>query len=249
MSNIRTEPGPIFKHVIKSVRLFKKRPKIYNLNDEEEMEKGIIISNHSAASGPMTLALYFPSFFVPWGTHGMTENYFKRWKYLYHIFYQQKIGYGKFRSFILATLFGIVSKRLYVGMQLIPTYGDMRLANTIKLSVNHLKAGNSVLIFPEDSDTGYHEKLIKYNQGFVFLSERHYKLESIDIPIYPIYYHKQKGVIIIGKKEYINKLKKEKGFNREEVAEYFKNRTNELFDKLDEIVNANQINNLIDVVK
>ena len=234
MRKIRTSYGPIFKPVLKIARLFKKKPRIYNLN-EEELEHGIIVSNHSAASGPLTLALYFPVFFVPWGTHEMTENYINRWKYLYHIFYQQKLGYKKVKSYILATLFGIISKMLYNGMQLIPTYQDMRLTTTIKRSIAQLKAGNRVLIFPEDSNTGYHEKLIKYNPGFVFLSERYYKEENIDLPVYPIYYHKKIGALIIGKKEYINKLKEEHGFDRDEVAKYFKDITNKLADKLFEL--------------
>lgn len=237
---IRTAHGPVFKPVMGIAKIFKKKPRVYNLNDTDELEKGIIVSNHSAASGPLTLALYFPIFFVPWGTHEMTEKYTNRWKYLYHVFYQQKIGYGKVKSYILATLFAIISKMLYNGMQLIPTYQDMRLTKTIKLSMAHLKAGNPVLIFPEDSNTGYHEKLIRYNRGFVFLSERYLKEEGVDLPIYPIYYHKNIGALIIGKKEYVGKLKSEKGLDREGVAEYFKDITNDLADKLFELEGVNK---------
>ena len=147
MKKLKTKHGFIFSPATKIAKLFKKKPKIYNLNDEE-LEKGIIASNHSAASGPLTLSLYFPVFFVPWGTHEMTENYKNRWNYLYHIFYTQKLGYGKFKSFILATLFGVISKMLYNGMQLIPTYSDINLKHTINLSIAHLEKGNSILIFP-----------------------------------------------------------------------------------------------------
>ena len=230
MRKIKTRQGYFFKFVMGIAKIFKRKPRIYNLNDED-LETGIIISNHSAASGPLTLALYYPTFFVPWGTHEMTENYRNRWKYLYHVFYQQKIGYGKVKSFIIATLFAIISKMLYNGMQLVPTYGDFRLKNTIDHSVKHLESGNSVLIFPEDSQSGYHEKLIRYNTGFVFLSQRFYRKNNIDIPIYPIYYHKRLGAFIIGKKAFVNELIEE-GMTREQVADHFKDITNDLADEL-----------------
>lgn len=230
MYKTKNKHGFFFSIVKKIAMIFKKKPKIYNLNDEDDFEKGIIISNHSAASGPLTLSLYFPTFFVPWGTHEMTENYKNRWNYLYHIFYQKKLGYNKFKSFVIATLFAIISKMLYKGMQLIPTYTDMRYKNTINISINHLEAGNSVLIFPEDSDDGYLEKPTRYNNGFVYLHQKYYEKFNIDLPIYPIYFHKRLNALIVGKKEYIkDKLLNN---NRHYVANHFKDVTANLADEL-----------------
>lgn len=227
MKKIRTQHGFYFKKFMALVALFKKRPKIYNLNKDDEFEKGIFISNHSAASGPMTLSLYFPSFFVPWGAHEMTLRYPERWKYLYHTFYQRKLNYKREVSFILATLFAIISKTLYNGMQLIPTYTDYRFKGTIQETLNHLDAGNPVLIFPEDSNDGYHEILKKYHDGFVFISQLYYNRHNHDLPVYPIYYHKDLRAIVIGKKQYIQDLAQQ-GLNRSEIAEHFKNTTNDL---------------------
>lgn len=224
---IRTKYGWLFNIVTKIFMIFKKKPYIYNLNEEDIDENSIIISNHSAASGPLTISLYFPTFFIPWGTFEMTEKYRGRWNYLYHIFYRQKLGYNKFKSFLLATLFGIISKSLYNGMQLIPTYGDFRLRATVDISKQYLDAGTSILIFPEDSDSGYHEILLKYNPGFVYLSSYYYKKTGKDIPIYPMYFHKQSNAIIIGKKSYINPLF-EQGMDKYEIAEHYKNITNDL---------------------
>lgn len=231
MRKIKTKHGKIFTFVMWIARLFKKAPTIHNLNNEKGFEQGIIVSNHSAASGPLTLSLYYPGFFVPWGTYEMTGRYFQRWKYLYHVFYQQKLGYGKIKSYILATLFGIISKMLYKGMQLIPTYPNANVRKTIDISISHLEKGNSILIFPEDSNTGYHEHLIKYNNGFIYLCERYFSQKGIDLPIYPVYYHKILGSLVIGEKIHVQDLVKQ-GLSREEIAEYFKNLTNQLAEKL-----------------
>ena len=94
------------------LRIFKKKPMIINLNDTIE-DQAIFVSNHSAASGPLTLSLYMPKLFVPWGIHDMCEGYMTRWRYLYHVFYQQKLGFTKVRSFLIATGFALISKILY----------------------------------------------------------------------------------------------------------------------------------------
>lgn len=230
MKKIKNDHGFIFKFLMKIIKLFKKQPKIYNMNDEK-LEQGIIISNHSAASGPLTLSLYFPVFFIPWGTYEMTGKYKERWNYLYHIFYQQKLGYSKFKSFIIATLFAVISKILYNSMQLVPTYPNVNFRKTIELSKAHLNKGNNILIFPEDSNTGYHEHLIKYNNGFAYLSESYYKDTNINLPIYPIYYHKILNAMIIGEAVDIKNLRDNK-MSRDEISNYFKDLTNNLGDTL-----------------
>lgn len=63
---IKNKHGIIFRSLMKALKLFKRKPKIYNLNDEKLKNNAIYISNHSAASGPLTISLYFPVFFIPW---------------------------------------------------------------------------------------------------------------------------------------------------------------------------------------
>lgn len=217
----------LFSFLKKIVRPLKKKVTVINLNKEIE-DKAIYISNHSAASGPFSIELFFPKHFIPWGTHEMTENYKARWNYLYHIFYKQKLGYNKFKSFILATLFAVISRMLYKGMGLIPTYRDSRLFKTFKMSIKNLNNGVGILIFPENSDFGYKEVLEYYNAGFVTLSKMYYKKTKIDLPVYNIYYSKKYCKMVIDKPIYINKLFK-KGLDERQIAEYFMKKTNRLY--------------------
>lgn len=62
-----------------------------------------------------------------------------------------------------------------------------------KNSIACIDANVPVMIFPEDSSTGYHEKLKSFFPGFVGIAERYRKLHNgEDVNIYPIYYHKEK---------------------------------------------------------
>ncbi|MFA5687335.1 MAG: hypothetical protein WCZ47_04310 [Bacilli bacterium] len=223
---------PFFRLVRKIAKFFKRRPTIFNLNKEPLDTNALYLSNHSGASGPLVLSLYMPIFIIPWGAHEMVGNYRTRWKYLYYVFYQQKLKYKKFKSFMIATFFAIISKMLYRGMQLIPTYQDLRFKNTLNHSINVLNKGLSILIFPEDSTDGYDDVIKSFNAGFVLLAERYYKETKKDLPIYPLYFLKRKNAYVIGPKQSVSTLL-DKGMNRDEIANHFKNITNNLGEYLD----------------
>ncbi len=208
------------------LRVFKKKPVIHQMVTPLP-NVGIYIANHSGASGPFNLSLHFPILLVPWGAYPMTEGYSKRWKYLYHVFYQQKLGYTKFKSFLISTPFALISKLLYNGISVIPTYQDIRLRQTIKASIEHLQVGNSLLIFPEDSKEGYHDVMTHFNGGFVYLAIQYYEQCGIDLPIIPIYYDSFRKKMVIDNIEYIQPLI-QKGMSREDIAEYFRKHLNQI---------------------
>lgn len=221
---------PFFNLILMIGRWIKKKPKLINRNDALP-KQAIFISNHSGASGPMNLALFFPAFFVPWGAHPMVGNYISRWRYLYFVFYRQKLGYGKVRSFLIATLFGIISKRLYRGMDLIPTYEDMRLKTTFRKSEMMINNQKSILVFPEDSSQGYHDHILKYHEGFIAFADYYYQKYNMDLPIYPLYFSKKLNIILIDKPQSIRELYA-KGLDRTGIAHHFKDCTNHLYQEI-----------------
>lgn len=81
--------GKFFTFFKGFLRIFTRKPKIINLNDKIE-DRAIYLSNHSGSSGPFTLEMFFPKYFVPWGTYEMCGGYRDRWKYLYHVYLRQK---------------------------------------------------------------------------------------------------------------------------------------------------------------
>lgn len=218
---------PFFSIVKCILRLFYKRPEIINLNDEIK-EPAIFVANHSAKSGPMIMELYFPMRTAKWGAHPMLGNYKSRRTYLRDVFYRQKCGYGKVKSSLLASFEAIFSIYIYRGMKFLPTYTDARLAKTLNNSVEVLKDGTNVMIFPEDSQEGYFDVMTKFFSGFVMLADNYYRKTQIDVPVYPVYYHKKANKIIIGKPEYVRELKA-LGMKRDDVAEHFRKKVNELY--------------------
>lgn len=226
---IKEKRSAVFNTLKSIIKIFKKKPEILILDDEPLADKAIYIANHSAASGPFTFELFFPKYFIPWGTYEMCGNYKMRWNYLYHTFYQKKLHYSKFKSFCLATSFAVISKFLYNATGLIATYKDIRLKSTFEKSTNALNKSIPLLIFPEDSQNGYYDKPIKYFEGFISLAKVYYKKTKIDVPIYNVYYNKTKNKIIIDKPIKINQLLLQ-GKTEEEISDLFLSKTHKIFD-------------------
>lgn len=221
---------PIFKIVGGFFKLFIFRNiKVTYLCSKEEIpNKCIMVSNHSAKNGPMALELYLPIFNVKWGAHQMLGNYSSRFHYLRDVFYIQKCGWGKFKATIKAGIEALFSKMLYKGMKFVPTYPDGRLTQTIKQSIEILDDDKAILVFPEDSNEGYKEIMTSFFSGFVLLSLQYFKKTGEDLPIYPIYYHQKKKIIIVGKPLFVQELVN-KGMNRDQIAELFCEEVNNLF--------------------
>lgn len=209
------------------MKLFYKQPKIIYLCEKVE-DKAIYISNHSSTSGPIEYVIRFPKFFRPWGTYQMCGTFKERWNYMYHIFYRQKKKKGKVASFIMASLISPISRIFYRGVDLLPTYTDLRMLSTFKRSMEYLDDDTGILIFPEDSMDGYKTILEKYNPGFVALANSYYKSRNIDLPIYTVYFSKVINTIVIDKPDYIQKYF-QKGMTKEEIADLFKEKTNQLY--------------------
>lgn len=222
---IKGKKHPIFKWVKAILKPFYKSQVIC---EEDLPKKAIVISNHSAKSGPMAMEINYPNYSYKWGAHEMLGNYKSRYNYLRNVLYIQKCNTNKFSATLKSAFEAIFSKMIYKGMKILPTYHDGRLAKTIKKSMVVLDNNMTVMIFPENSNSGYFDEIIEVFAGFITLSEQYYKKTGEDVPIIPAYYHRKSKKVIVGKKSYLQQLKNS-GLSKEEICEYFKNEINNLY--------------------
>lgn len=228
----RTNRKKWWRFIMVFLRIFKRKPKFIVLGDKLE-DQAIYLCNHVGASGPLTLELYFPKLFRFWGTYEMNEGMGKRFKYLSTTYFHQKKHLPKFLAFVVAIFATPFMTIFYKGIRLISTYPDARLINTFKQSYEVLDQNQSIIIFPEDSSKGYFEHLTKYFAGFVKLADKCYA-RGQDLLIYNMYYQKKNKLIVIDQPIRYSEVKAW-NLTKEEIAEKFRCRANELgemkFDK------------------
>lgn len=240
---------PIWSSFARLLRLIFKRPEFINIAGELPA-KAIYVANHSAMAGPVVYNLYFPTPHAPWGAYPMLEGYKSRFRYLRDVYFVQKRKMNKASATFLATFEACFSIWIYKGMHVIPSYPDGRFLKTLRTSLKNLENDRAVMVFPERSETGYHETLQGFSAGFVVLAERFRKLYGEDIPIYPVYYHKTLNKMVVGAPHTLEEFK-DKHMTRNEIAAEFCKITNQLFTdyiKPKREISTNDASQMVDAV-
>ena len=214
-----------FRLLKKIMKIRYKKPKFVFLG-EEIQTSSVILSNHEGTDAPMSLEIYLDKPLRMWGAHEMNSGLIKLYKYQTKVYYHQKKGWNLFLARLFCLLASPLTYLFYSGLNLISTYKDSRFRKTIAESLEAIKKGENIVIFPEDSTNGYLEKLEGFYSGFVMLCDVCYK-KGIDVPIYVSYFKKQQKVYVFDKPVLYSSLLKD-NLSKEQIAEKLKNRCNEL---------------------
>ncbi len=212
----------VFKGFLK---IFTRKPKFIYLGDKP-VEPSLHLCNHVGSKGPLRLELYYDHNFRFWGTHEMNEGAKSTFKYLSTTYFQGKKHMKPFLAYPIAVIATPLLNLVYLGLNLISTYQDMRLKNTFRESLNCFKNNQSIIIFPENSTNGYFDELIEFNEGFVTLLEMAYK-RGYDLPVYTMYFQRKHNRYIVDEKIMYSELLT-LNLTKEELAEKFRVRCNEL---------------------
>lgn len=215
----------IWFRVLKNIMKMRyKRPAFVYLGEKFEYGS-VILSNHEGTDAPMSLEIYNPHPTRMWGAHEMNSGLRAMYKYQTRVYYHEK----KHWNLHLARLFCLLASPLtflfYKGLNLISTYQDARLKKTINESIEALKKGESIVIYPEHSDKGYLAQLEGFHNGFILLCEVALK-KGLDLPIYVTYYRKSDKVYVIDKPVLYSVISQ--GKTKDEVAQVLLNRCNQL---------------------
>ncbi len=187
---------------------------------------GIILSNHEGTDAPMSLEIYLDAPITMWGAYEMNSGLVKMYKYQTRVYYHEKKHWNLHLARLFCLLASPLTNLFYKGLELISTYKDARFKKTIRESIEAIKRGDNIVIFPEDSSDGYLDELKGFYAGFVMLAEVALK-EGIDVPIYVTYFKKKEKVYMIDAPVMYSELK-DKLKTRDEISKFLLNRCNEL---------------------
>ncbi|MDR0856620.1 MAG: hypothetical protein LBM78_04350 [Clostridiales bacterium] len=180
------------------VRIFKRKPRIVDLNGNPVKAPYLMIGNHNGAGGAFSFRTFLKRHrFMCWGAHPMVEGFRSRWRYLYRIFYRQKLHYSKLRAFLTTLVFCPIAGLAYRFCGIIPVYYDMRISRTFQYSLQCLEEGVGVFVFPEDSTDGYKELPEQFLPGFLNLARFYERRTGKELPICTCFYQRIPKRIIV----------------------------------------------------
>ena len=214
-----------FEFMKKIMKVKYKKPRYIYLG-EEINGPSIILSNHEGTDAPMALEIYLDKPIRMWGAHEMNSGLIKMYKYQSRVYYHEKKHWNLFLARMFCLIASPLTNLFYSGLDLISTYKDSRFRKTIAETIEALKIGDNIVIYPEVSDKGYLKELEGFHAGFVLLCEQCLK-EGIDVPIYVSYFRKDINTYIFDKPIKYS-LIKEQYKTRDEISKQLCLRCNEL---------------------
>ena len=202
-----------------------KEPRFIYLG-EDFQDGSIIVSNHEGTDAPLSLELYCDQPLRMWGAAEMNSGLIPMYQYQTKVYYHEKKHWNIHAARAFCLLASPLTNIFYKGLNLISTYHDVRFRKTLRESLDALRAGESIVIFPEDSKNGYLPELEGFFLGFIKLAEVAYR-KGMDVPIYVTYFKKKELIYMIDAPVRYSELQA-KGLSREELAKLLLDRCNEL---------------------
>ena len=160
----------------------------------------VYVSNHALALGPIAVAASLPVRIFPWVIGDMLDRE-KAAAYLNKDFVEPQLHIPPPFSMPLARLISQASVRLLCGVGSIPVWHGGEALETYRISLDHLTAGQSLLIFPEDPTQPVDEqsKMSPFLKSFARLGELYFEQTQKILKFYPIAVHPNLRKVKLGK--------------------------------------------------
>jgi 1-acyl-sn-glycerol-3-phosphate acyltransferase len=159
-------------------------------------EASIYIANHSAASGPIGCYCSFPFELHSWLQAEMADRELAE-PYLRADFVERSLGVRPPASYTVAHWLIKIAFPYLQAIHSIPVYRDYeRFQTTLQITVDRLKAGHQVMIFPEDSEKPYDpvSNMAPFQKGMVRVAELYYQQTGKRVAFYPVGVHPSKEI-------------------------------------------------------
>ena len=173
-----------FKFFVCLVRIFYRKRTFKNTENLPSCAS-IVISNHAQMHGPITSELFFPAPKSIWCIGQMMKTK-EVPAYAYKDFWSHKPKCTKWFYKLLSYIIAPLASFLMRNADTIAVYKDARIISTFKDSVNSLKDGKHVIIFPENQYT-FNEIVNDFQDKFVDVAKMYYDKTQNIVSFVPSY--------------------------------------------------------------
>lgn len=183
-----------------SIRAMFPKHRVVGAQNVESKEAAIFVCNHQKAYGPIAMTLYLPFFFRPWVVYAITDVEACRKFIMNGITNWIKLPKPIVR--LAANVLAPVLVWVMKSVEAIPVYREesrKKIFETFYQSMEVLKKGISIVMFPERETTDYTENIKQFRTGFAHIGRRFYDITGIKLNFYPVFGNRKKRTITIGK--------------------------------------------------
>lgn len=217
-----------FKIIKGLVRFFYPKMDVIGLENLPD-NHAILVANHTQMNGPIAGELFLPDNCYTWCAEQMMHLK-EVPDYAFTDFWSQKPGWTHPFYKLLSCLIAPLAVCIFNHARTIAVYRDMRIMSTFKETVQMLKDGANILIFPE-KDEKFNNILYKFQENFVDVAKLYYKKTGIELYFVPMYIAPKLKKMYIGKGITFNG-KNSTPDERKRISEYLSNEITDIARKL-----------------
>lgn len=193
---MQKEHPMLFRIIKRMVRLFYGKTEIIGRENIPE-HHAVLVGNHAQMNGPIVGELFLPENCYAWCA-GQMMNRKEVPEYAFADFWSQKPQWTHPFYKVLSHVIAPLADFLFNHARTIPVYRDMRIMSTFRTSIQYLKEGANLLIFPE-KDVKYNNILYQFQENFVDVAMLYYKKTGIALTFVPFYLAPRMKKLYIGK--------------------------------------------------
>ena len=220
--------GLLFRIIKSVISVGYKKRKVIGIENIPD-EPSIIIGNHSQIHGPLAAEILFPYKRFTWCA-GEVMNLKEAPAYTYMDFWSHKPKWTKWFYKISSYIIAPLCVYIFKNGDTIAVYKDARGVSTFKNSVQEMKNGAHIIIFPENR-VAYNEIINEFQDKFVDLARFYFKATGKELFFVPMYNAPKIKTVVYGKPiKYDSKATIEE--QRRNICEYLKKEITKLAKEL-----------------
>jgi 1-acyl-sn-glycerol-3-phosphate acyltransferase len=190
--------GLIYNFICFAVRLFVRRPAAIGLEKFSAGRGSMIVANHEGAWGPVVTRAWLPLPTAPWVNWQITRRKYCR-QFLSGFFFMEQ---AHMKGWIARPL-GVILEPLLVHLlrvgDAVPVYfSNARVTITYKKSLEMLKAGKTLMVFPDDESTLQDLYVPGFHDGYLATAKLYYKQTEKKLLIYPLCLSSRRNLMALG---------------------------------------------------
>lgn len=165
----------------------------------EYTEPAVYICRHGNMRGPVLSMVNLTMQIHPWVFHAFCDKE-SCYKHYSEYTFSVRYGWKKWKAKLFSRLTASGVARLINSMGGIPVYrNSAKVMTTFRLSLDALKRGESLLIFPEVDYTAEGGDVGKMYEGFLMLEKMYLKETGKHLPFVPLHISEKKRRLVLGK--------------------------------------------------
>ncbi len=178
------------------VKLFYPKLQVEGLENLPEVPC-LVVSNHAQMNGPIAGELYFPGQRYIWCAHEMM--FLKEVPaYAYRDFWSQKPKAVRWFYRLLSYLIAPLSVCIFNNAHTVAVYRDKRIIQTFRDTLDKLREGANVIVFPEHAAPHNHI-ICDFQDGFVSVAKSYYRQTGEQLAFVPMYLAPSLKKMVLGK--------------------------------------------------